>query len=101
MKLLSTLVSSKATLLLFAALAVAMAVATFIENDHGTAAARHLVYEAWWFELIFMWLSVNFLANIARYRFFSPGKWPVGLFHAAFIFIVLGAAVTRYTCLDG
>lgn len=101
MKLLSTLVSSKATLLLFAALAVAMAVATFIENDHGTAAARHLVYEAWWFELIFLWLSVNFLANIARYRLFSPGKWPVGLFHAAFIFIVLGAAVTRYTSLDG
>jgi cytochrome c-type biogenesis protein CcsB len=101
MKILNALISIKTSLALLAILALAMAAATFIENDYGTARAREWVYETWWFELIFLWLSVNFLANIPRHRLFSAGKWPVGLFHLAFIIIVFGAGVTRYTGLEG
>ncbi|MDN3688740.1 hypothetical protein [Cyclobacterium jeungdonense] len=45
------LVSTKTTLLLFLPFASSMAIATFIENDHGTQVARGMVYEAWWFEV--------------------------------------------------
>jgi cytochrome c-type biogenesis protein CcsB len=101
MKLLKLALSTKTTLLLLLAFAVAMAVATFVENDHGTPAARQLVYEAWWFEIIMLWLAVNFVAHIRHYRLFRPGRWPVGLFHLAFGIIILGAGVTRYCSREG
>ncbi len=94
-KLIHLLTSTRITLLLLLAFAASMAVATFVENDHGTATARALVYEAWWFELIMVWMAVNFLMHVRQYRLFSKGKWPVGLFHMAFVIIVLGAGVTR------
>ncbi len=49
-------------------LAAAMAVATFIENSYGTDAAKALVYNSTWFELVFLLLSVNMLANIFQYK---------------------------------
>ncbi|HCC71552.1 MAG TPA: cytochrome C biogenesis protein CcsB, partial [Bacteroidales bacterium] len=39
---------------LFVVFIVAMAVATFIENDFGADSARQLIYNARWFELIFL-----------------------------------------------
>jgi len=101
MNIIRILVSTKVTLLLFIALAVSMAVATFIENDHGTSVARGLVYEAWWFELIMVWMAVNFLAHIRQYRLFHKNRWPIGLFHIAFVIIILGAGVTRYFSEEG
>lgn len=89
------------TLVLLLAFAGAMAVATFIENDHGTAVARGLVYEAWWFEIIMLWLAVNFLCHIGQYKLFHKNRWPVGLFHLAFVVILLGAGVTRYFSNEG
>ncbi|GAA0194345.1 hypothetical protein GCM10009122_57770 [Fulvivirga kasyanovii] len=78
-----------------------MAVATFIENDYGTETARALVYEAWWFEVVLAWMAVNFLSHIGKYKLFSKGKWPVALFHIAFVIIILGAGVTRFTSNEG
>ncbi|WP_114749989.1 cytochrome c biogenesis protein [Pleomorphovibrio marinus] len=101
MKKLQLLVSTRVTLVLFLAFAGAMAVATFIENDHGTAVARSLVYEAWWFEIIMGWMAINFIAHIGHYRLFRREKWPIGLFHIAFVIIVLGAGVTRYFSEEG
>jgi cytochrome c-type biogenesis protein CcsB len=101
MKFLKLLVSTKVTLLLFIAFALAMAIATFLENDHGTAVARAQVYEAWWFEALMLWLAINFLAHIPRYRLFTPSRWPIGLFHVAFVVIILGAGVTRYFSTEG
>jgi len=100
-KLFGNLTSTRVSLVLLFAFAASMAVATFVENDHGTATARALVYEAWWFELIMLWLAVNFLSHIKKYRLFSKGKWPVGLFHIAFVIIILGAGVTRYFGNEG
>ncbi len=100
-RLIHLLTSTHITLLLLLTFAASMAVATFVENDHGTATARALVYEAWWFELIMVWMAVNFLTHIRQYRLFSKGKWPVGLFHMAFVIIVLGAGVTCYAGNEG
>lgn len=101
MKYWSYLISTRMTLVLLLAFAGAMAIATFIENDHGTAVARGLVYEAWWFEITMLWLAVNFLCHIGQYKLFHKNRWPVGLFHLAFVIILLGAGVTRYFSKEG
>lgn len=101
MTYLKFLLSTRISLVLLIVFAVANAVATFIENDHGTAVARGLVYEAWWFELVMLWMAINFLAHIGQYKLFHKNRWPVGLFHVAFVIILLGAGVTRYFSEDG
>ncbi|WP_114779224.1 cytochrome c biogenesis protein [Botryobacter ruber] len=95
------LLSTRITLVLLIAFAASMAAATFIENDHGTAVARGLVYEAWWFELIILWLAINFLSHIGQYKLFHKNRWPIGLFHVAFVIIIVGAGVTRYFGREG
>ncbi|AWW30692.1 cytochrome C biogenesis protein [Echinicola strongylocentroti] len=96
MRFLKLLVSSKFMLLLLLTFATAMAVATFMENDFGTAVAWAVIYESWWFEMVMVLLAVNFIANIKRYGLFSRQKWPIGLFHVAFIVVIIGAGITRY-----
>jgi cytochrome c-type biogenesis protein CcsB len=101
MRTIKLLLSTKVSMLLLIAFAVAMAVATFLENDHGTAYARGVVYEAWWFEVIMIWLAVNFLAHVRQYKLFHGNRWPIGLFHIAFVIIILGAGITRYISEEG
>ena len=101
MRILKLFISTRVSLVLLIVFAVSMAVATFIENDHGTAAARALVYEAWWFELVMLWLAINFIGHIDHYKLFHKNRWPVGLFHVAFVCIIIGAGVTRYFAHEG
>ncbi|TXK36488.1 cytochrome C biogenesis protein [Pontibacter qinzhouensis] len=101
MKYLGSLVSTRVSLVLLIAFAGSMAAATFIENDHGTAVARALVYDAWWFEIIMIWLGINFLCHIGHYKLFHRNRWPIGLFHVAFVIILAGAGVTRYFSKEG
>ena len=100
-KLLSFLFSNVLTLVALFAFAAAMAVATFLENDYGTAAARVAVYEAWWFEGLMLIIALNFIGNIYRYNLLKSSKIPILLFHLAFIVIIIGAGVTRYTSREG
>ena len=82
-------------------LAFCMAVATFIENRNGTTAAQAVVYQAWWFELAILLVFVNILANIIRLKLYNLKRLPIFLFHAAFLVIILGAALTRYVGTEG
>ncbi len=100
-KIASILFSNKLTLLALIAFGVSMAVATFVENDFGTPAARGVVYNAWWFEVLMFILAINFLGNIFKYKLLRKGKLNILLFHVAFIVILVGAAVTRYTGYEG
>ncbi len=86
---------------LFWLFAIAMAIATFIENDFGTQTSKALIYNAWWFELIMLLFIINFFGNIFRYRLYKKEKWPVLMFHLAFLFILIGAGVTRYIGYEG
>ncbi|MFC6101074.1 c-type cytochrome biogenesis protein CcsB [Olivibacter domesticus] len=81
--------------------ALSMAVATFVENDYGTPVAKALIYNNWWFELIMLILVLNFIGNIKRYQLFKRNKWPLLVFHLAFILIFVGGCITRYVSFEG
>ena len=59
---------------------VAIGYATFIENDFGTQTAKALVYNATWFEILIIILSVNMIGNINRYKLWKKEKLPVLIF---------------------
>lgn len=101
LKALSFVFSTKMALVVLLLLATAMAVATFVENDFGTPTARAWFYEAWWFELLLLWLSVIFLLHLSQYQMLNKFSWPIGMFHLAFILILVGAGVTRYFSTEG
>lgn len=100
-KLQDILISTRTMAVLLLVYAFAMAYATFLENDYGTPTAKALIYEAKWFELIMVLLIMNFIGNIGRYRLWKREKWPVLVFHLAFIFIFIGGAITRYISFEG
>ncbi|REC46557.1 MULTISPECIES: cytochrome c biogenesis protein [Chryseobacterium] len=100
-KLQDILISTRTMAVLLLVYAFAMAYATFLENDYGTPTAKALIYEAKWFELIMLLLILNFIGNIGRYRLWKREKWPVLVFHLAFILIFIGGAITRYISFEG
>ncbi|MGY0427133.1 MAG: cytochrome c biogenesis protein ResB, partial [Polaribacter sp.] len=99
--LFNILYSTRLMAVLFLVFATAMGVATFIENDYGTQTSKALVYNSWWFEAIMLLFVINFFGNIFRYRLYKKEKWPVLMFHLAFLFIIIGAGITRYTGYEG
>ncbi|MFW5916658.1 MAG: cytochrome c biogenesis protein ResB, partial [Bacteroidota bacterium] len=86
---------------LFLIFAMSMAIATFIENEYSADAARKMVYNAKWFELIFLLLAINFVGQIFRFRLYRPGKLTILIFHSAFLLIIIGAGITRYFGFEG
>ncbi|NOX85100.1 MAG: c-type cytochrome biogenesis protein CcsB [Chlorobi bacterium] len=81
--------------------AASIGVATFIENDFGPAAAKGVVYNALWFEILLFWLAANLVSNIISHRMYRKDKFTLFLFHFAFLIILLGAAITRYISYEG
>ena len=86
---------------LFIAFAAAMAAGTFIEDEYNTDVARKVIYNAWWFEVIMVFFVINFFGNIKRYQLYKKEKWATLLLHLSFIFILLGAFITRYISYEG
>jgi len=89
------------SVLILIAFAISIAYATFIENDYGTPTAQALIYQAWWFELLLFFGVINLAGSVFKYKLVSRKKWPILLFHLAFIFIIIGAGVTRYFGFEG
>ena len=87
--------------ILFVVFAASMAAATFIENDYGSAAAYNFVYDTRWFELILLLLAVNLAGQMIMYKLYKKSKLTILLFHLAFILIIAGSAITRYTGWEG
>lgn len=81
--------------------ALSCAVATFIENDYGTIAARAIVYNSWWFGLLHIYLIIALIASFIYYRSLQRKKYISALFHLSFIIIIVGAGVTRYFGREG
>lgn len=100
-KLLSALYSTRLMALLFIGFAAAMAAGTFIEDAYNTETARILVYNTWWFEAIMLFFLINFFGNIKRYQLHKREKWATLLLHLSWIFIIIGAFVTRYISYEG
>ena len=78
-----------------------MAFGTFIESWYSTDTAKIWIYNAWWFELIMVFMAINFCGNIFKYRLYKREKWAVLLLHLSFLLILLGAFVTRYIGYEG
>ena len=95
------LFSSSTSIILLLILGFALGTATFIEEKYDTQSARALVYNAIWFEFIFVLLLINFIGHIIRFKMWQKKKWASLLFHSAFILIIIGAAVTRYFGFEG
>jgi len=102
-KVLKQLFSMTSMGVLVAILAVAMAVATFIEAANGgnPVPAKALIYNARWFEIAIFLVFINIVYNIFRFKLYVWKKLPVFLFHVSFLIIILGAALTRYVGSEG
>ena len=100
-KLISFLISTRFTAILFILFPLSMGVGTFIESYYNTTTAKILIYNAWWFEVMMVFFVINFTLNIKRYNLLSFKKWPVLLLHISWILIILGAGVTRYIGFEG
>ena len=100
-KISSILFSTRLMAVLFIVFAVAMGAGTFIESKYNTDTARIWIYNAWWFEVIMVFFMINFFGNIKRYQLLKKEKWATLLLHLAFIFILLGAFITRYISYEG
>jgi cytochrome c-type biogenesis protein CcsB len=86
---------------LFIVFAIAMAVATFLENDFGSSAAYNMVYNTRWFELILLLLAVNLVGQVVVLKLFRKEKLTIALFHLSFIMMIIGAGITRYFGWEG
>jgi len=100
-KIFSFLFSTRLMSVLFLTFAIAMGVGTFIESKYNTDTARILIYNTWWFEAIMVFFMINFFGNIKRYQLHKKEKWATLILHIAFIFILLGAFITRYISYEG
>lgn len=103
-KLAKILFSTRLTAVLFLAFAAAMAIGTFLDAGQDTSPTpytRNLIYNAWWFEAIMVFFVINFTGNIFRFRLYKKEKWATLILHLSFIFILLGAFITRYVSFEG
>ena len=100
-KLVSFLISTKFTAILFVLFPLSMGIGTFVESYYNTTTAKILIYNAWWFELMMVFFVINFAFNIKRYNLLTFKKWPILLLHLSWILIILGAGVTRYIGYEG
>ena len=100
-KILNFLFSTQLMLVLLILFPIAMGLGTFLESWYSTDAARIWIYNAWWFEALMLLLMINFMGNIKKYNLLSREKLSVLILHLSFIFILLGAFVTRYIGDEG
>ena len=100
-QLFKILFSTRVTALLFILYPTAMAFGTFIESWYSTDTAKIWIYNAWWFEVIMVFMAINFIGNIFKYRLLRKEKWAVLMIHLSFLLILLGAFVTRYIGYEG
>lgn len=77
------------------------AIATFIENDYGTATAKALIYNTSWFNFLHLYLLVTLIGCFITSKAWQRKKYASLFFHSSLIFIILGAGVTRYFGFEG
>lgn len=87
-RILSSFVTTIVLLLLYG---FGLAVATFIEKYHGTAAAKAMIYYSPLFFLLQFLLVVNFIVIAVKYQYCKLHRWGLMVVHTSFIIILLGA----------
>src|SRR5690554_4483411 len=100
-KILKGIFSMRAMAVSMLIFTVAIAKATFIESDYGTPASKIAVYNAKWFEILLLHLSITLIINILDYKMYQRHKLPTLIFHISFLLMIVGAALTRYIGFEG
>lgn len=100
-RVLHALLNTRAAGVYILLFAIAIGVATFIENDFGTSAAQKVVYKTRWFELLLILFGASVVYNIYKFRMIQQKKWALLIFHASIIVILLGSGLTRYIGYEG
>jgi len=93
--------SIKLSLILLTIYFVSIGLATFVENDFGTPAAKWLIYKASWFDLLHLLLVINLIIVIYKYKMFKLKKLTILIFHVGFIVTIIGAGITRFISYEG
>ncbi|WP_085536566.1 cytochrome c biogenesis protein CcsA [Massilibacteroides vaginae] len=100
-KIESILSSYVTTIVLLIVYAFGLALATFIEKYHGTAAAKAMIYFSPVFIMLQFLLIVNFIYEVIEHQLLKKKKWGFLLIHIAFIIILGGALVTHLFGKEG
>jgi cytochrome c-type biogenesis protein CcsB len=87
--------------LLVVIFAIAIAYATFIENDYGTITAKILIYNAKWFEILLLLLCINLISSVFANKLISKKRWAGVILHFSFVIVFIGSALTRYYGYEG
>jgi hypothetical protein len=95
------LTSLKLTAYLLFFIALASAIATFIESRHGALGAQAMVYNTRWFELALALLGLNLLLILIKRYPYNRRHTGFLCVHVAIIVILLGAAMTRFLGYEG
>jgi hypothetical protein len=95
------LISLKLAVLVIASLAVALAVATFVESSEGTKAAQYFIYRATWFYGLLTLLGLNILAVALSRLPWKKRHLPFLLAHAGILMLLFGSYLTFTNGLDG
>ena len=93
--------SMKVVLVLMAIYAIACGIATFIEKFDGTLAARYYVYNAFWFEMLHLWLLLSLIGCLIVSKAWERKRYASLLLHTSFIVIIIGAGITRHFGFEG
>ncbi len=95
------LISLKLAVTVIATLALALAVATFVESSEGTKAAQYYIYRALWFYALLTLLGVNILAVALSRLPWRARHIPFLLAHAGILMLLIGSYLTYTRGLDG
>ena len=91
--------SYKFILVLLFVLGASAGVATFIESAYDTQTAKIFVYDALWYEVVMCSLTVSLVGVIYKRKMWK--KRGAFIVHLAFIIILIGAGLTRYSGYEG
>ena len=102
MKILEKFIASTVTtIVLLFIYAFGLAVATFVEKYHGTAAAKAMIYYSPVFFFLQFLLVLNFIAIVVKHKLLKRQKWGLMITHCAFMIILLGALVSHLFGQEG
>lgn len=93
--------SFQTSFILMSIYALLCAIATFIENDFGTPAAKAIVYNNIYFNILHLLLGLNLIGVIIYAKLIQKKKYAALILHFSFIIILIGAALTRYFGIEG
>lgn len=91
--------SYKFILIMLSILGASAGVATFIESAYDTQTAKILVYDALWYEVVMCSLTISLVGVMYKRKMWK--KQGAFIVHLAFIIILIGAGLTRYSGYEG